>query len=641
MNRHLCSTAAAALILGLSASAASALAATLSVDTPITTNAVLQRDRAIALSGDAPAASTVSVEFDGAHLTATADQAGRWRIVLPPHVAGGPYVLTVRDGAETLSFDNVAVGDVWLCSGQSNMEFTLRHASNGDGEVGGAGNPMLRLYNIPRASAPAPQSHFSAPVTWQAASPTSAADFSAACFIMGKELQARQHIPIGLISSAFGGSAIESWISREALATVPRYHPDLAQLDLYAADPDGAVKAWALKLESWLGARAKAPADAKWRKLSKLTYWESWGDPALADFDGIGYYRAHVVLTAAQAGAAQLHLGAIDDMDLTRVNGAVVCADSPWDKPRRYALPAGVLRTGDNIIDVVVVDTGGGGGMWGEAPRKLVLADGSEIALSDWSFTQGAALAETGFPPGPPWLGAAGRTTLYNAMIAPLHGYPLKGFAWYQGEANAGDAKGYAELEPLLVRDWRERFGAQPFLTVQLAGFGPRTSQPVDDAWAQLRDVQRRAADADPAIGLASALDVGQVYDIHPTDKQSVGHRLALAARHIALGDKVEDRGPSPISVRREGKTIVVRFAHGPLQLVGGGEALGFELCDAKAHCHFVSGRLEKDTIVLADDKSAREVRYLWQASPLVNLYNKAGLPATGFALPIAKTHGD
>jgi sialate O-acetylesterase len=628
MKHHLCSAAAAALILGLSATATSALAATLSVDPPITTNAVLQRDRTIALSGDAPAASTVSIEFDGARLSTTADAAGRWRIALPPHAAGGPYVLTVRDGAETLGFDNMAVGDVWLCSGQSNMEFTLRHATNADGEVGGAGNPMLRLYNIPRASAPKPQSRFAPPVAWQAASPASAADFSAACFIMGKDLQARQGVPIGLISSAFGGSAIESWISREALATVPRYQPDLAQLDLYAADPDGAGEAWPGNLKSLLGAPAKAPTDAKWRKVPTLTAWETWGDPALADFDGIGYYRAHVVLTPAQAGAAQLHLGAIDDMDLTRVNGAVVGADSPWDKPRRYALPAGVLRAGDN-------------GMWGEASRKLVLADGSAIALSDWSFTQGAALAETGFPPGPPWLGAAGRTTLYNAMIAPLHGYPLKGFAWYQGEANAGDAKGYAELEPLLVRDWRGRFGAQPFLTVQLAGFGPRTSRPVDDAWAQLRDVQRRAADADPAIGLASALDVGEVNDIHPTDKQSVGHRLALAARRIALGDKVEDRGPSPVSAQREGKSIVVRFAHGPLQLVGGGEALGFELCDAKARCRFVSGRLEKDAILLADDKSAREVRYLWQASPLVNLYNAAGLPATGFALPIAKTHND
>jgi len=624
-----------ALATALLAGASPAIAAPLAIDAPFGAHAVVQRDRAIALSGDAAPASTVTVTLDQTTVSTNADATGRWRIALPPHGAGGPYRLDVRNGDAALSLEDIAVGDVWLCSGQSNMEFTLRHAANADREVGDAANSMLRLYNVPRASAPVPLARFATPVAWQSASPVSAADFSAACFIMGRELQAHQGIAIGLISAAFGGSVIEDWISRDRLATLPRYRAQLALLDRYAIDPVGAKRVWAENLESWLGAAVRPPAGANWRTVASLTPWESWGDGALADFDGTGYYRAHIVLTPAQAGRATLDIGAVDDMDLTRVNGVTVGADDSWDKDRRYILPTGVLKAGDNVIDVIAVDTGGGGGMWGDARRGLTLADGREVPLTDWRFTPGPSLAQTGMPAGFPWLGGSGRTTLYNAMIAPLHDYPVKGFAWYQGEANVADAKGYAELMPLLVRDWRLRFGAQPFVIVQLAGFGPQVSEPVDDAWAQLRDVQRRVADGDPAVGLASALDAGQVYNIHPTDKQTVGHRLALAARHIALGEPVEDRGPSPLSVRREGQTIVVRFAHGPLKLVGGGEALGFELCDAAARCHFVAGTLTGDAIAIADDASARQVRYLWQASPLVNLYNAAGLPASGFALPI------
>lgn len=610
-------------------------AAALAVDTPLGAHAVVQRDRAITLGGDAIPASAVTVTFDQTTLSTVADADGRWHVTLPPHGAGGPYRLDVRNGDNSLGFDDIAVGDVWLCSGQSNMEFTLRHATNADVEVGGSANPMLRLYNVPRGSAAAPQQRFASPVAWQPASPATTGDFSAACYIMGRELQARQKIPVGLISAAFGGSVIEDWISREALATVPRYRSQLALLDRYATDPVGAKLVWAGSLESWLGAAARPPVAATWRNLVGLTLWETWGDAALANFDGTGYYRAHIMLKPGQAGPATLDIGAVDDMDLTRVNGVTVGAENGWNKNRHYTVPAGVLKAGDNEIDVIAIDTGGGGGMWGDAARRLVLANGDELPLTDWRFAQGPSLAQTGMPVGAPWLGGSGRTTLYNAMIAPLHAWPVKGFAWYQGESNAADARGYAELMPLLVHDWRQRFGANPFLMVQLARFGPMTSVPVDDVWAQLRDVQRRVADADPGIGMASALDVGQVYDIHPTDKQTVGWRLAFAARHIALGEPVEDRGPSPLSVAREGQAIVVRFAHGPLKLVGGGEALGFELCDAAAQCHFVAGRLTGDGITIPDEAAARQVRYLWQASPLVNLYNTAGLPATGFALPI------
>lgn len=621
--------------IALVAVSTAATAAPLGIESPITAHAVLQRDKTVPVRGEAPPGSAVRVAFDGVVKTTRADAAGHWKIELPAHAAGGPYTLDVRSDNGALSFDDVLVGDVWLCSGQSNMEFTLRHATNSDAEVAGAEHPELRLLTVPRQSSPVPKDSFSEPAAWQRSSPQSAADFSAACYLMGRELQAHQNIPIGLINASWGGSVIEDWISRPALSTLPRYRPSLDLLARYVSDPEGTRASWGREVGDWLGKAADAPGAAAWRPVPSTAAWENWGGPDLASFDGVGYYRAHVTLTVRQVGKAVLAIGAVDDIDFTRINGKMVGADQPWDKPRVYAVPAGVLKAGDNVIDVAAIDTGGGGGMWGDAPRKLTLADGTEIALDGWTFAKGPALAQLGMAPSQPWVGGNGRTTLFNGMIAPLHDYPLAGFAWYQGESNVADAPGYAELMALLIADWRERFGAKPFAMVQLANFGPMTSEPRDDSWAQLRDVQRRVADADAQVGMASALDVGQVADIHPTNKQTVGHRLALAARELALGEAVESRGPSPVSAERAAGGIVVRFAHGPLKLVAGGEPLGFELCDEGGKCRFVPGRLSGDTIILPDDSNAREVRYLWQASPLVNLYNASDLPATGFKMPI------
>jgi len=613
----------------------SAAAAPLALDPPFTSHAVLQRGREVPLGGTAQPGASVTVSIGGVTLTGTADASGHWQVKLPARDAGGPYVAEVRSGTETARLEDVMIGDVWLCSGQSNMEFTLRHATNSDAEVGSASHPLLRLFNVPRQSSPAPKDQLSAPTGWQVSSPQSAADFSAACFLMGRELQDHQKITVGLIASSWGGSPIEAWISKEAYATIGQDGAANELLDLYEVDPVKARMLWGQQVVGWLGKAAKAPLNAAWRAVPGQLPWEKWGDPELEFFDGVGYFRAHVTLTPRQAGKATLSVGKVDDIDVTSINGKMVGANEPWDKPRIYDVPTGVLKAGDNVIDLVAIDTGGGGGMWGDDPRTLKLADGSTIPLNDWTFAKGRTLSEKAASSGLTSLSGMGRSTLFNGMIAPLHGYPVKGFAWYQGEANVADARGYAKLMPLLISDWRGRFGGPTFTMVQLANFGPLQSRPQNDSWAQLRDVQRRVADADPQVGMASAVDVGEIADIHPTNKQAVGHRLALAARQLALGEPVESRGPSPVSVERDASGIVVHFAHGPIKLVGGGEALGFELCDAAGACKFVSGRLSGDTIVLPTDPAASEVRYLWQASPLVNLYNDSGLPATGFALPI------
>lgn len=613
-----------------------ASAQSLDLDTPLSSHAVIQRDRPFPISGQAAPGSKVTVTIGPESHSANADEQGHWQVTLTPRGAGGPYIVELRSGTESMRLDDIMVGDVWLCSGQSNMEFTLRHATNSDGEVAGAANSMLRLLNVPRQSSPQPQRHFSAPAAWQRSTPASAADFSAACFIMGRELQSHQQIPIGLVAASWGGSPIEEWISRDALQTIPRFAGELALLDTYARDPQTASLQWISMTRNALGGKETAPADAKWQDVPGPRLWESWGVPSLTNFDGIGYYRAEATLSAAQAKqSATLSLGAIDDADFTRVNGKSVGVERGWTTLRTYPVPRGTLKPGKNLIDITVVDSGGGGGLWGDGPRNFTLADGTSIPLTKWSFAAGAPINQIGPLPSAPWTGGSGRTTLFNGMIAPLHNYPVKGFAWYQGEANAGDAKGYATLMPLMIADWRKRFGATPFIMVQLANWGPLASTPTDDPWAQLRDVQRQVADADPEVGMASAVDIGQVTDIHPTNKQDVGRRLALAARHLALGEAVEDRGPSPTAVARTAKGIALRFAHGPLLAMGGSPAIGFELCNASAQCRFVPGDVSGDTVMLPADPQAVEVRYLWQASPIVNLYNPAGLPASGFSLKI------
>ncbi len=622
---------ALALIAAAPAMAAPRLAA------PFTDHAVLQQGRTVPVRGEAEPDSEVTLSLDGAVIgKASTDRAGRWVINLPSQPVGGPHRILARSASGEVAIDDVQFGDVWLCSGQSNMEFPLRRVTNAETEVAQSTNPQLRLLQVERLSSAEPQAHFAGGTAWQVSGPDSAAEFSAACYFMGQQLQRHQNIPIGLINASWGGSMIEEWLSREALGTLPRYQAELALLDSYRHNPQLGRQQWAQRLTEWLGPRIAPPSGAKWQTVPQLTFWEDWAG-GRRFFDGIAYYRAKVILPAAPKGPAALIIGSVDDMDVTRVDGKVVGADQGWNTQRSYALPKSALHRGENIIDIVVVDTGGGGGVWGAVP-ELRLANGTVIPIAHWEFAGGEPLAKTGIPAGMPWLGGSGRTTLFNGMIAPLGDMPVTGFAWYQGEANVGDPAGYAELMPLLAQDWRRRFGGKAFLITQLANFGGLASQPSNDAWGRFRDVQRRVADADPDMGMASAVDIGQPGDIHPTNKQDVGLRLALAARHHALGEKVMARGPSPLAARRTAEGIVVDFAYGPLRAIGGSEVIGFELCGPSADCRFVRGEVvTAHSVRLPPDAAATEIRYLWQASPIVNLYNEAGLPATGFSLALPR----
>ncbi|MCW4461982.1 hypothetical protein OK349_09715 [Sphingomonas sp. BT-65] len=588
---------------------------------------VVQRDKPMPVEGHAAPGAEVSAQFgDAPAVTGRADGEGKWRIELPGHGPLASTTLTVRSGSETARLANVAVGDVFLCSGQSNMEFTLRVATNADTAVAQSANPALRLFNVPRQSSTAPQAQFAGPVVWQPSAPTSARDFSAACWFMGAELQRLRKVPVGLIAASWGGSIIQDWLSEAGLRRNGGFDDGLAMLALRGTDPAAAQRWLDKELDRYFKratAKLGAPIPADPNR-----FWEEWDVPDLASFDGAGVYTSEVMLTADQARRARrIHLGAVDDFDQTLINGAVIGSTVGWTSQRTYPLASGQLRAGVNRIQVRAIDTAGGGGMWGTTPRGIELDDGSSVPLNGrWQFQRGLDVRDAGTAPSVPWIGASGLTTLYNGMIAPLGRIPLAGIAWYQGEANVGDSAGYAKLLPSLMADWRARFSTRRFAIVQLANFGPMQSKPVDSAWAGLREVQRATVAADRDAGLAVAIDIGDPRDIHPTDKKSVGLRLALAMEGAS-------NAQLPQAVR-EGGHVRLRFDR-PLQVIGGAGAVGFEACGANG-CRFTAARLADPSTILVDAVPGdTRVRYLWADSPIANLYDRDGLPVVPFEITL------
>lgn len=623
-----------------------------------TDHAVLQRDKPVAVWGHSGANATVDVVLSDngkvlAKISGRADAAGAFSLSLPHLTAGGPYSLAFRDSdghSQTLS--DILVGDVWLCSGQSNMEFALKAATNAAGEIAGAADPQLRILNVPRNSQPAPVAGFAAPTQWQVSSPATAADTSAVCYFMARQLADTLHVPQGMIHASWGGTAAQVWTSRQGLEPIVEMRDTLQVEDLYRTDPKAALARWDQVREAWWRdhdpdfrnlSQLSGPSldDTAWPTVVPKGIWETSGIPALKSFDGILWYRQAVTLTADQAAhGAAIDLGPVDDDDTAWVNGTRIGATEGWNLPRHYDLPKGVLKPGVNIIAVRVLDTGGGGGMYGNpADRTLTLDTGERIPLPEaWHYHIGADARATGGPAVSPWSEAAGPAVLYNGMIAPLVPYTLKGIAWYQGEANTSDPALYGRLLPALVKDWRTQFKAPdlPFLPVQLSAFGPPHDAPQESGWAAIRDIQRRLEHDDAHVGMAVSDDVGDRFDIHPTQKHQVGLRLALAARKVAYGEPLK-LGPRPERVYRKGRDLVVDFSgvNGTLKAYGGKDVLGFEVCAAK--CRFVSARVDGTSIVLpgAGSANAKSVHFGWADAPLLNLFDAADLPASPFSMAV------
>lgn len=612
-------------------------------------HAVLQRDRPITVWGHANPGETVSVALNGARVSARADMRGAWQAQLPPLPAGGPYVLSAQAGAVTQQVSDVLVGDVYLCGGQSNMEFPARQSTGAWGGLAPKPEPMLRFAHVEHDSAAAPRDDLSKPAPWRIVDSSSVGDASAVCFYMARSLQHDLKIPVGFVDSDWGGTTIQSWITAPSLATLPDYADGAASLALLAKDPAAARAAEARRGEAWwrrndprwaATRRWSDPAfdDAAWPTLALAGSWRDAGIPALAAFDGVVWLRKTVDLSAEQAAAAdRLLLGPIDAHDTVWINGRWTGSNGVNWFWRDYAVPQGAFHAGRNVIAIRVL---GGGGPTGQPDnRQIKLKDGTAISLAGhWSYQLGAALK--GKPPSAPWEVPASLATLNNGMIAPIARYGFRLAAWYQGESNVGDAKGYAALLPLLMRDWRRQTNdpALPFLVAQLATLGTPATAPGEFGWADMRDVQAKAVRADPRAGLAVTFDLGDRYDIHPTQKMIVGERLARAARVVAYGRSVTPGGPEVTAVARDGADLAVTFRNvsAGLRTYGAAQAIGFETCTATA-CRYVLGTVAGDRIVLAgaNGPDVTRVRYAWADAPYVNLYNTDDLPAVPFEWPV------
>ncbi|HLP02921.1 MAG TPA: sialate O-acetylesterase [Opitutaceae bacterium] len=610
-------------------------------------HAVLQQGREVPVWGTADDGERVVVEIAGRRAETTA-AGGRWLVRLPELPSGGPYTLTIR-GTNTITLQDVLVGEVWICSGQSNMERQLGPRAGQqpiigwERETAAAHMPRLRQFQVAQKTSPVPLAE--AAGEWKPCSPETAPDFSAVGFFFGRALQqARAGVPVGLIHSAWGGTPAEAWTSLEAMRQFPGQQATLALLAEVARDPARGAALYEKTLNDWFGAhdvgsRTEAPWSADrvqpegWTTSQEPGLWEAKDLPG---FDGIVWFRKEIELpAAATAGEAQLSLGPIDDVDTVWLNGTRLGSTGYYQTPRHYRIPAGVLRTGRNVIAVRVLDSGGGGGFWGQ-PADLVLrpAAGAPVPLAGaWERKVSVSFRDSGFPPANPATGSGVPTVLFNGMIAPLQPYAIRGALWYQGEANNGQPQEYRRLLPATIADWRRGWGQGdfPFLFVQIAPFHEMTPE--------LREAQLQIWHETKNTAMVVTTDCGDADDIHPTDKRPVGERLALAARAMAYGEALEYSGPVFTAANLDGAKAVVRFSHVGGGLVAPGGALrGFELAGADGVFHPAEARIVGDTVEIASTAVAtpKAVRYGWANVPDCNLFNAAGLPASPFRAVVA-----
>ena len=609
-----------------------------------TDGAVLQQGMEVPVWGTADPGERVTVAIQGQAVSATASSDGKWMVRLAAMKAGGPHTLTIS-GKNTIILKDVLIGEVWICGGQSNMERHLglqagqKPIVDWEKEVREANYPQIRQFYVVQKMSFTPQQTEQG--GWSVCSPKTVPDFTAVGYFFGRDLYLDRHVPIGLIHSSWGGTPAEAWTGDAALRALPDFAPQLEELRRLAADPEGARRDHEARLEKWYqvndrgsmaGAEWSAPEldTASWKQMTLPTLWESAGEPGL---DGVVWFRKSIELPeAAAASAAELDLGMIDDIDTTWVNGVRVGATDGYNLVRKYSVPAGVLKPGRNVIAVRVLDHGGGGGIWGDRQLQLVFKAGDpseRVVLSGaWQYKIGADLKNTPWPPLSITESPNAPTVLYNAMIAPLLPYAIRGVIWYQGESNVGRERQYRTLFPALIADWRRVWGEGdfPFLFVQIA--------PYSDMTPEIREAQLLTFEHTKNTAMAVTIDCGDAEDIHPAHKQPVGARLALAARALAYGEKVEYSGPIFQSLKVKGAKSILSFTHidGGLE-AHGGPLLGFTVAGADKVFKPAQAEIRGKTVVVSSDAVSQPVavRYGWANVPEGNLYNRDGLPASPF----------
>ena len=492
-------------------------------------HAVLQRDRPIPLWGTADPNADVTLSLAGDAATVRANGAGVWKASLPALPAGGPYTLKAASGGRAQQVEDVLVGDVWLCSGQSNMALQVKRTLDADSEIDGTRDNTIRMLTIPQIASVVPRTALAQTSEWQPASPATVGEFSATCFYFARALQKSIHVPMGLVNASWGGSKIRTWMSEPALRASGFFDRSADILDLYVKDTLSGVAPFGAVWEDWWrhsvptapGREPWSPAlDVQdWPRAPGLGFWDDWGVPELINRTGMVWYRTAVDLTPAQAThAAALSIGQVDEISAAWVNG--IFAGDGSSENQTYKLPPGAMHAGSNVVAVNILNTYKKGGLIGPASiQGVLLDDGTKVPLSGvWHYNLVPQSVEE--PPRAPWEPLGGLSIAYNGLISPIEPYGLRGAVWYQGESDTGEPEAYRTLLPGLMRDWRQRFETDlPFLIVQLPNYGMPPTKPVDSGWAKLREAQRASVAADKNAALVVTTDLGEDYDVHPAQQ--------------------------------------------------------------------------------------------------------------------------
>lgn len=607
-----------------------------------TDHAVLQRDVEVPVWGWASPGEAVTVSIAGQTLKTMAGKDGNWKLRLAPHPAGGPFEMTVK-GTNTIVLRDLLFGEVWVCGGQSNMQWTLKDSGippdpNRDNA------PDIRMFNVQFDMDYLPKKDVKGG-TWQPASVESVERFSAVAYFFGQYLKENLNVPIGLISSNLGATSIETWMSAGALKPFPQFRDVIAtnmasgkNFDQLYADLKTFRKKWDddfyFKNDPGIAQNWQDPATdiSDWKDIEIPNLWE---DAGLSDYDGSVWFRKEFDLPEGfKEETFNIALNQVDDYDIAWVNGVKIGESFGCRNWRNYFFDAKILKPKGNVLVVRIFDVGGKGGMYTNAFW------GNPILNGKWKYKPGLKIDAAKFPKPVVPNGSffTHPTLLYNGGIAPLQPYAIKGAIWYQGESNAERAAEYAGLLPAMIQDWRQGWGQGdfPFLVVQLANYYPEAAQPGESNWAELRASQI-AALTQLKTAVVAAIDIGEANDIHPKNKQDVGIRLGLAARKVAYGEDVVHVGPVYNSMEVEGDKIRLSFSSigsGMVSKNKYGFLRGFAIAGADKKFEWAIGYIEGNSVVVFSPKIKQpvEVRYCWSDNPgPLDFYNVEGLPAMPF----------
>jgi sialate O-acetylesterase len=601
-------------------------------------NMVLQRNKEDRIWGWSDPGDKITVQIGETTASAVAGPDRRWQVSFQAPPTGGPYTAKIAGHSQTVEFHNVLVGDVWLCGGQSNMEFAMRGVLNADEEIQKANYPEIRFFTVAQHAAYRPTNVVNG--HWQAVSPQTAASLSAVAYYFARRVQQDLHIPIGLVVDCVGGTPAETWMSEEALRKIGGLDVPLGYLhklaDENAPEYGNYITHWYEEYDTGLKEHWSDLAldDSNWKAIDIMN---GWGPLAVGDIPSVVWFRKEITLPdPLPAGRSMLFLGVVDRMDSVWINGTYVGGSAWVENPRHYFL-RDVLKPGKNEIAIRILRLRSDGGFMSKpSDLHLVLGDNSSIPLAgEWK----AKVSVDARPPHPLPVSYENwpviPSVLYKGMLEPIGSLSITGAIWYQGEANAKRGYEYRKVLPAMIADWRELFkqGDFPFYIVSLPFNGQRSSTPVDDGWAEIRESQAITAKEVPNTCLAITVDTGDADSVHPRVKQPVGDRLALCALGQYYGEKVAYQGPTLASWDHLNGAIRLHFEHIEGGLVMNYQPDAFQIAGADHKWYWADAHAFGDAVLVSTSlvQNPVAVRYDWQSNPPAILFNKAGLPAGPF----------